>query len=190
MVVEAQVRTAHRSDASELARVHLSSWRWAYRGLLPDAHLRQMHEPDLVARWRARLEMPELDESIRVVESQGQIRGFATSGPLRDDPSWLGHAGEVYMLYVEPSAVGHGLGRELLDACFEEMTRCRCHWAVVWVLARNERARAFYESCGLRLDGGRRWDAFGDRAVPVLRYAKALNPVFDFDAMRARARTR
>lgn len=190
MAVPGEVRVAHRSDAPELARVHLESWRWAYRGLLPDGYLSQLRQDELVARWRARLDMADLDESIRVVEREGRVRGFATSGPLRDDPSWLGHAGELYMLYLDPDAVGTGLGRLLLDACFDEMTRCRCHWAVVWVLARNERARRFYERSGLRLDGGRRWSAFGDRAVPVLRYAKALNPVFDFDALRSRARTR
>jgi hypothetical protein len=60
----------------------------------------------------------------------------------------------------------------------------------VWVLARNDRARRFYESEGLRLDGARRWDPFGDRAVPVVRYARALNPVVDFTELAASRKLR
>ena len=53
----------------------------------------------------------------------------------------------------------------------------------MWVLARNEGARRFYEREGLRLDGESRWDSFGPRSVPVVRYAKALNPIVDFEAL-------
>ena len=40
--------------------------------------------------------------------------------------------------------------------------------------------------CMCSLDGERRWDAFGDRSVPVVRYARALNPVFDFGELAGR----
>ncbi|HJL16857.1 MAG TPA: GNAT family N-acetyltransferase [Sandaracinaceae bacterium LLY-WYZ-13_1] len=182
------MRTAHGGDADELARVHLASWRWAYRGLLPDGYLHRLRQDELAARWWRRLAAGELDESIRVLEHDGQVGGFVSFGPLRDDPTWLGYAGEVYMLYLEPELVGLGLGTALLRRAFDELGRCHCHWVVVWVLAKNERARRFYEREGLQLDGARRWDPFGDRAVPVLRYAKALNPVVDFEALRSRSR--
>lgn len=186
--VDATVRAAHGGDADALARVHLESWRWAYTGLLPDTYLARLREDELAARWWRRLAAGEMDESIRVLEHGGRVRGFVTFGPLKDDPSWLGYAGEVYMLYLAPELVGQGHGGELLSSAFEELARHRCHWSVVWVLARNERARRFYERAGMRLDGARRWDPFGERAVPVVRYAKALNPVFDWGAVRTRSR--
>lgn len=182
------MRPAHGGDADELARVHLASWRWAYRGLLPDGYLGGLCQEELAARWWRRLAGEEMDETIRVLEHRGRVGGFVSFGPLRDDPTWLGYAGEIYMLYLEPDLVGRGYGVTLLHRAFDELARCRCHWVVVWVLAKNERARAFYEREGLSLDGARRWDPFGDRAVPVLRYAKALNSIVDFEALRARSR--
>ena len=168
--------------------MHLASWRWAYRGLLPEAYLGRLSEDELAARWWRRLAAGELDESIRVLESDGDVAGFVSFGPLRDDPSWLGYAGEVSMLYLEPELVGRGHGAALLSAALEELGRLRCYWVVVWVLARNERARQFYEREGFSLDGARRWDPFGERSVPVVRYAKAINPVVDFEALRLRSR--
>ncbi|HEY8429001.1 MAG TPA: GNAT family N-acetyltransferase [Sandaracinaceae bacterium] len=174
------MRPAHGGDADELARVHLESWRSVYRGLLPDWYLASLRQDELAARWWRRIAADEVDECIRVIDVAGKMAGFVTFGPQRDDPTWLGYAGEIYELYLRPELTGLGLGRALLERAFEELSRCRCHWVVVWVLAKNEGARSFYERQGMRLDGGRRWDPFGDRAVPVVRYAKALNPVVDF----------
>jgi GNAT superfamily N-acetyltransferase len=183
--VDARVRAAHEGDADELARVHLESWQGVYRDLLPASYLASLRHDDLAARWWRRLAVGEIDECVRVLELDGRMAGFVTFGPLHD-PSWLGYSGEVHMLYLRPELTGFGLGRTLLARAFDELSRCRCHWVVIWVLAKNQRARRFYESQGLRLDGARRWDAFGDRAVPVVRYAKALNPVFDFAELTRR----
>ena len=181
------MRTAGRDDAQALASVHLESWRWAYRGLLPDTYLNRLREDELAARWARRLSTVRPGESVQVIERDGQVGGFITFGEQRDDPTWLGYAGEIFMLYLAPELVGNGLGAQLLDRAFDELTRARCQWVVVWVLAKNQRARDFYESAGLQLDGKRRWDPFGDRAVPVVRYAKALNPVLDFNKLCSRS---
>jgi GNAT superfamily N-acetyltransferase len=180
-----RVRIADQTDAEDLARVHLRSWRWAYRGLLPDAYLARLRFDALAGRWFMRLADPDAETQVRVLERRGRVEGFITFGPQRDDPTWLGHAGEVHMLYLEPSLVGRGYGAALLDRARAELAeRARCFWLVLWVLARNERARRFYEEQGLVTDGGHRWDPFGAQAVPVLRYAQALNPVVDFEAIR------
>lgn len=188
MSVDARVRAADEDDADQLAKVHLASWRWAYQDLLPRDYLRRLREDELAARWWKTLSVGDVDESIRVVELDGVIGGFITFGPRRDDATWLGFAGEIYMLYLAPHLIGHGLGQELLDRAFHELARNRCHWVVVWVLAKNARARRFYERAGMRLDGARRWEPFCDRAVPVVRYAKAINPVIDFESFRSRSR--
>lgn len=183
--MDVRVRPADEGDADALARVHLESWRKSYRGLLPESFLASLRHERLAASWWRRLSRDEIDECVRVIEVGGRVGGFVSFGPQHGDASWLGYAGEVYMLYLLPELVGRGHGRALLRRAFDELTRCRCHWVVVWVLANNHRARRFYEREGLRLDGERRWDAFGERAVPVVRYAKALNPVVDFGALSA-----
>lgn len=164
--------------------MHIASWRWAYRGLLPDAYLDRLRQDDLAATWWRRIANAEVEESIHVVEHDGKVGGFVTFGPMTSDPSWLGYAGEVYMLYLEPDLVGRGLGARLMRGACADLERYRCRWVVVWVLARNRAARTFYEKMGFQLDGARRWDPFADRSVPVVRYAMAINPVFDFSSLR------
>lgn len=181
-----RVRPADGEDADAIARVHLESWRRSYRDLLPDSFLASLRHERLVTNWWHRLTTDEVDECVRVIDVGGQVGGFITFGPQHGDASWLGHSGEVYMLYLAPELMGRGYGSALLRRAFEELSRCRCHWVVVWVLAKNLPARRFYEREELRLDGARRWDAFGDRSVPVVRYARALNPIFDFGELAGR----
>jgi len=46
------------SDAEDLARVHVASWRETYRGLLPDAFLARMSEAGFTRRFRRALTNP------------------------------------------------------------------------------------------------------------------------------------
>lgn len=177
------MRPAELADADALARIQLESWRFTYRGLLPDSFLSSMRHERLAGSFWRRLSTDEVDECIRVLEVGGRVGGFISFGPHQGDPTWLGYAGEVFMIYLLPELTGSGHGRVLLRRAFDELSRCRCHWVLVWVLAKNHTARRFYEREGMRLDGERRFDSFHERAVPVVRYAKALNPVFDFGAL-------
>jgi GNAT superfamily N-acetyltransferase len=179
------VRPALASDADAIARVHLTSWRTTYADVLPGDYLDGLRKQSLASRWMRRLESGEIDEAVRVLEVDGRVGGFVSFGPQKDDPTWLGYSGEVFMLYLEPRLMGRGMGRALLRRAYDELTRCQCHWVVVWVLSRNDGARRFYEREGLALDGARRWDTFGDRSVPVVRYARSLNPVVDFEELAA-----
>ena len=47
------VRRAEPSDAGAIAEVRVSSWRSAYRGLLPDSLLDALSVPDIASRWKA-----------------------------------------------------------------------------------------------------------------------------------------
>ncbi len=185
--MEWSVRPADQSDAEAIARIHVRSWREAYDGLLPESYLEQLQPDVLAGRWFLRLAETHPEDQVRVVDVEGEVCGFVSFGPHKEDPTWLGHAGEVHMLYLDPDRIGQGLGRALLDRALYELSRHRCYWVVIWVLANNDRARGFYEHRGLRPDGAERWDPFGKRAVPVVRYAKALNPVVSFRDFRSRS---
>jgi hypothetical protein len=53
-----QIRTATEADASAIARLHLSSYRTAYRGLLPDGVLAAYDPAEREHRWLERLNDP------------------------------------------------------------------------------------------------------------------------------------
>lgn len=184
-----RIRPATPADAQDIARIHADSWRSAYRGLLPQHYLDAMSPFTLRVRWQRRLRWndsrpAERDSDVWVIELEQRVLGFSVLEPVMDDDDDLaGFAGEVSMLYVDPEHTRQGLGHTLLERSLELLAEREYYWVVIWVLALNRPARAFYERAGLRPDGAYRQDRFVNENVTVLRYAKPLNPAIDFAAL-------
>src|SRR5262249_15139516 len=150
--VNAVVRRAASADAREIARVHVETGRHAYAHGFPAEYL-----AGLSVDGRAALAERLLSENagtILVAEVDGRIVGFASGGPSRDNDAEAA-PGEVYAIYVEPSAWGTGAGRRLLERLEAALRGIGLDEATLWVLEDNPRARRFYEAAGWRYDGGR-----------------------------------
>lgn len=183
----ALIRSAAPGDARAIASIHVESWREAYGdGLLPARYLRALSERRLAAGWARRIADRSGERSVWVAEDRGEIGGFVEAGPCLDDDALAGFAGEVTMLYLRPPRIGRGLGRALFDHALSNLERAPFYWAVVWVLRDNTRARDFYRGAGFRPDGARRLDRFTGRDVPVVRYARPLNPAIDYGSLLTR----
>jgi ribosomal protein S18 acetylase RimI-like enzyme len=138
------VRPATLDDAAEIARVHVATWRSAYRGLLPDDFLTSLSEVNYAERWRRVI--GEGTSRVFVVEESGGIAGFASGG--RERAGETGFAGELYALYVVDDAQRRGHGRELVRAVAGALRELHLADMIVWVLRDNRAARAFYERLG------------------------------------------
>ncbi len=167
------IRPATPGDARSVAEVHVGSWRHAYRGLLPDDYLDRLSVEDREAMWLAAFSDPDAASGAVVGELDGRILGFASFGPSRDDDAPDG-TGEVPAIYVEPAALGTGVGRELLDAAIDRLRDGGCSRATLWVLEANVRARRFYEKAGWTWDGSVSRHMFDCANEPVVRYAVEL----------------
>jgi len=56
-------------DATTIAYLHATSWRSAYRGILPDEYLEDDIEADRLTHWRCRLSAPtERDVGVLALE--------------------------------------------------------------------------------------------------------------------------
>lgn len=163
-----RVRKAQPGDVRRIARIHRDSWRAAYAGILRRADLDGLTLWRLTRRWRQSL------RGVAVAEVDGRVEGFVLIGPTRD-ADMADFAGEIFMLYVHPTAWGHGVGRALLDAAAATLARRGHRWLVLWVLAENTAAQGFYRRMGMARDGKTRLDRSSLGAPRVLRYAKALN---------------
>jgi GNAT superfamily N-acetyltransferase len=181
------IRPATRADAAAIARVHVDSWRTAYRNILPAGYLDRLHAGDLAQRWARQLRTRP-DDILVVCSPDEVVVGFAVVGGCTDGAELAGFAGEVSMLYLIPSAIGCGLGAALWRACTAKLAGRNYRWLTVWVLAANRDGRAFYRHCGLRPDGAHRFDYFREQAVEVVRYAGPLNPVAELATLFGRAR--
>ncbi len=169
--MEPRVRRATRDDAREIARVHVETWRTAYAHVFPAGFLASLSIDDRAARWEERLAQGSFD--MFVAELDGRVVGWACSGEGRDEDA-NATSGELYGIYVEPSAWSKGAGRALVQQVEEALAHRRFDEATLWVLEDNPRARAFYESAGWAADGARKLETFLGVEAVVVRYATIL----------------
>lgn len=178
-----ELRRARQDDALNVAGVHLGSWRVAYRGVIPDDYLDALDVAERASRYSFELDGPD-DPDTWVALTGGSVLGFVTVGPSRDGAA---RTGEVMALYVDPRRWRTGTGSRLMAVGEERLADCGFVRAVLWVLERNPRARAFYEAVGWRPDGETTTVELGGRELVELRYAKDLRQRDARDASPARS---
>jgi ribosomal protein S18 acetylase RimI-like enzyme len=133
------------ADAEALARAHVTSWRQAYRGLLPDAYLARMSETAHARRFAHLLLKPGPDDVTLAAADRGGNVGYAQGGPSRRRVA--GEA-EIATLYLVAGAQGHGLGGRLLRDTARALAAHGARSLVISVLRDNAAARGFYEHLG------------------------------------------
>ena len=138
------VRPAETDDAAAIARVHVDTWRTAYRALLPDDFLDSLSEAGYEERWRRTID--EGSNRVYVAANAQGVIGFASGG--RERAGENGYEGELYAIYVLQEAQGHGHGRRLVQAVVGGLRELGLSNMIVWVLRENAVARKFYEKLG------------------------------------------
>ncbi len=169
------VRPATAADASAMARLHARSWRSAYTGLLPDPLIDHVvdNERRRTERWRQRLADPPPDGGAFVAEHESRVVGLAFWGTSVDDDAGPDTA-EVQAIYLDPDAIGLGIGRDLFAATVADITDRGCPAATLWVLKANARARRFYEAAGWRADGAAKTVERPGGTLHEIRYRREL----------------
>ncbi|EAU43032.1 hypothetical protein FP2506_09321 [Fulvimarina pelagi HTCC2506] len=158
------IRYAEEVDASCLDRVHSASWRHAYTGIIPYRSLNAMIARRDSAWWARTI---NAGARVLVCRFGGSIVGYATLG--RNRTRALPVDGEVYELYLEPAFQGVGLGRRLFTAARERLARDGAKGLVVWTLAENDRALAFYRSLG-GSDVAQGAEVFGEKTTGKIAF--------------------
>ena len=170
-----RVRRAVPEDVPAIASLHLSSYRAAYRGLLPADFLRSLDLAERERRWLSSIRDPArvtfVAESAGADAAQatGPI-GLAEVGPARDADAPDG-GGELYALHVSQACWRRGIGRSLHDHGLEVLAARGCPSATLWVLTGNAPARAFYQALGWNADGCERHRVLRGAAIDEVRYA-------------------
>jgi ribosomal protein S18 acetylase RimI-like enzyme len=154
---------ASLQDAEGIAIAHVSAWQTAYRGIVSDTFLDAMSVTDRSARWRALLGDSEC--TIIVYKVEDQVLGFISFGKHRE-PQASPEEGEVWTMYVHPTAWRTGVGRTLIAEALSALEHRGCTSTWVWVLAANAQAIAFYSACGFKLQAvSKRYFQLGDQRL-------------------------
>ena len=166
-----QLRPAEPADALEVAGVHIRSWQVAYRGIFPDEYLDNLRPDERAERYTFGDPDPAQPTTV-VAVAGGAIRGFATTGPARDDDAQPG--GELFAIYVDPDHWGTGAGRMLMTDARQRLAREGYRNAALWVLVDNQRAISFYQRDGWQPDGSRRIEHVWGVPADEVRYRRPL----------------
>ncbi len=142
-------RYADRADAQALADIFATSWRQAYRGIIPFRQLeRTLRHRD--ANWWA----SSLARGARpiVMSFDDVLIGYATAGPARRLPASCGTegVGEIFELYLSPDYQGVGFGTRLFASARAQLKKRSHASLVVWALSDNFNACEFYRNLGGR----------------------------------------
>jgi GNAT superfamily N-acetyltransferase len=175
------VRPAQPVDADGIARIQLSTWRTAYRGMVPAQVLDRLDEAYLARGWREAIESPPTARHrVLVAMEQGEqthLVGFAASGPvdeqaLAPEEPAEAHSDDVAAvtdLLVEPRWGRRGHGSRLLAACVDLWREDGCTSALAWAFERDTATRTFLGTAGWEPDGAGRALDVDDMLVPQLR---------------------
>ncbi len=151
---ELPVRVATGLDGPAIAAVKWRSYRTAYRGVLPDPFLDGLGIHPPAGYWSGRAAVPpSARHSLLVAGARGEVHGFCDAGPARDDDLDPQRTAEIAVLYVDPTAIGLGVGRRLVEATCDRLVDIGFDDARLWVLRANAGGRRFYERLGWRPDG-------------------------------------
>lgn len=144
------LRPAHVAEADALSALAVrSKAHWGYSS-------------EFMAACRDELEVHVRDiaaSRVTVAEGVGGILGFYWLGPVRAGSC------ELEALFVEPAAIGQGVGRALLDAAARA---AHAEGARSLTIQADPNAEAFYLRAGARRVGERASGSIPGRMLPLL----------------------
>ena len=180
------IRPAAPNDAQEVARIRVLGWRFAYQGLVPQGYLDSLNVAEDTERMHGYLSQlpqnlppnksaPGLNSgdsgkrSFMLATRGDAVLGFCHFSAAPNNADRLERAtpggemvGRLHSLYIDPDALGQGVGHALMSHALSTFAAWGCEHATLWVLEGNSRAISFYERQGWRCTGATKVDqSFG-----------------------------
>jgi GNAT superfamily N-acetyltransferase len=149
------IRAATLDDVPTISDIRIRSWRFIYRGEMPDEHLARLDPRASDARWRVMVDGTTPRSRVLVSHDGGPVTGFIALEPASE--THFGYQAYLSAIYVEPECIGSGLGRALFNAGCAWMREAGYADVFWWVVGVNRRAIRFYERMGaVRVPGAER----------------------------------
>ncbi len=146
---DVRIRPATPADALAIAQVRVDAWRTTYKGMIPEAYLSAMKVEDSAALWEKILTAGPNTTSVFVAANAGGVVGFAGGHMLAEPKHGLN--AELSAVYLMSQAQRAGIGQRLVATVAAAQRAHGATGLIVWVIAGNKAARAFYEKLGAEL---------------------------------------
>lgn len=153
---------SENDDKYKVSRVYEESWKYAYKGIIPQSYLDSIPE----GRWvnncnkQGIYHLIMLDnDSIIGTSSYCKSRFQDTDG-----------FGEIISIYLLPEYIGKGFGKQLLQAAVDGLIELGFRDIFLWVLEDNVNARHFYEKFGFYKTNNFSDDNIGGKNLREIQY--------------------
>lgn len=166
-----EIRWATCSDAKILGEIHASSWKVAYKNIVPDEILDNITIEKRIKFFEKALTEGWEEDAILFKNDIGV--GLICIGRCRDNDK-TDSAGEIWGIYIHPNYWNHGIGKELLTYGLNELKTRNYTEVTLWVLEENLHARNFYEKFGFKHDGTVKKTTIG-KPLNEYRYVKLIS---------------
>jgi GNAT superfamily N-acetyltransferase len=181
------VRPARPSDAAEIARIQLTTWRTAYRRMFPAHVLANLDEAYLERGWTEAITAPPTERHrVLIAIEQGEAAattvGFCAAGPADEqalapeEPPLGDDVAAITDLLIEPRWGRRGHGSRLLAATVDHWRDDAFKSAVAWAYDADVAMKKFLVSTGWEPDGAARALDVDDMLVPQVRLHTTLAP--------------
>lgn len=141
------IRKAEKEDSLKVAKLIISGWQSAYRGLIEDKILNNMSLEFIAKKWEQSILTQNKNSHIYVYEEKGNILGVIRFGSPIDEKDLI-HNAEIHVLYVEPTLKRHRIGSQLFDFAKQDFTNNNTKSLIIWCLKGNIPSIKFYEKMG------------------------------------------
>lgn len=149
-------------DRYEISKIYEESWKFAYRGIIPQAYLDSI----LRGQWASKVDEPDWNTLVCVEDEK--IVGTTSFSRSRFEQ--FSNWGEIISIYLLPAYMKKGFGRALLEAAIFELGKVGYHDIFLWVLEENINARRFYEKVGFTLTSEYLDDKIGGKELREVSY--------------------
>ncbi|WP_248557834.1 GNAT family N-acetyltransferase [Paraburkholderia terrae] len=165
------IRLASIDDAQEIAKVHVATWRDAYKELLPIEYLANLDENARAEKWRKALLAGA--PCVLVAVMNGMVAAWVAFGPSRDE-DLDSRCAEIEAIYVASDFWSRGIGTALIHAACERLHAKGYCTVALWVLKDNAAACSFYSRRGFEPDGSAKVVEIGGALLTEVRVTREI----------------
>ena len=150
--MKTEIRLATLDDDEEISKLSVIVWQQTYRDIFSEEFLANLKWQPRVKSRKKFFEDTTKTSFVAILDQK--IVGFCDLGAARLedaitslDPSF----GEIYAIYVLQKYEGQGIGTALYMAAIEQLQKLKFKSLIIWTLAANKPAIAFYLKRGCNM---------------------------------------
>lgn len=131
------IKEAELHDAQEIARIIVSAWKSAYKGIIDQSYVDNMKAEKFIEIMESNIEQKR--ESIFLYRENEKAAGFILGKLLNNSP----YNCEIVGLYVLPEFQNMGTGAKLLAHAKKFYSQLNCRKMIIWTL-KGAKNNSFY----------------------------------------------